>query len=277
MAEFRAALRLRDDMSLRASVIDDLSTYYHCSEAECIERSVHWGRYFDEEWAAAVSPEAFHRTTTSSSFSLLWYAYCQAEGYVWPGVVGIAESVLTAAPAAGEHLDFAAAVGVTSQLFARMGFRTTLADISTTMLDFARFRLERRGTAASFIDLNESALPVGAFDVITASDVLWLVPDFDATMRELYGALKPGGVLAANIAPGGASTAPWELQHDEMSLRRRLQAVGFEPVGRVTGVYRKVHAEGAMRSYRRVRDLMLLNQWRYAYRSARSKLRGLRR
>lgn len=277
MGEFRAALRLRDDLSLRASVIDDLSTYYHCSEAECIERSVHWGRYFDEEWDGAASPEAFHRTTTSSSFSLLWYAYCQAEGYVWPGVVSIAESVRSAGTAAGEHLDFAAAVGVTSQLFARIGFRTTLADISTSMLDFARFRLERRGTAASFIDLNEAALPVGAFDVITANDVLWLLPDFDATVRQLYDALKPEGLFVGNIAPGGAASARWELQHDEMSLRRRLQGVGFEPVGHGAGVYRKVQSGSALRSYRRVRDLLLLNEWRYAYRSARSKMRGLRR
>ncbi len=271
MAEFRAALRLRDGMSIRASVIDDLCTYYTCSEEECVDKSVHWGRYFDEEWDAAPSPEDFHRSTTSSSFSLLWYAYCQAEGYVWPGPVSMTELVLRTGMRSGAHLDFASAVGVTSQLFARIGFRTTLADISTSMLDFARFRLQRRGAAAAYIDLNEASLPPSAFDVITATDVLWLVSDFKATVAELHRALKPGGLLYANIAPSGAKSARWELQRDEMSLRRRLQNAGFEPIRHAPALYRKTTAGGPMHSYRRARDKVLLSNWRYVYRSLRRR------
>ena len=153
MTEFRSALSLRDGMTVRASVIDDLCTRYGCSEEACIDECVNWGRYFDAEWDAAPSPAEFHRTTRSSSFSLLWAAYCQSEGYSWPGRVATIESAQRAGHFSGDHLDFAAGVGTTSQLFARYGYRTTLADISTSMLEFARFRLERRGTAATYIDL----------------------------------------------------------------------------------------------------------------------------
>ena len=278
MRQYRAALCLRDGMSVRASVIDDLRTYYSCTEDECVERCVHWGRYFDAEWDAAPSVEEFHRGTTSSSFSLLWHAYLEAEGYVWAGTVATVDAVLTAGVHRGDHLDFGAAVGVTSQLFASAGFNTTLADISTTMLAFARYRLERRGMAASYLDLGKSELPVGAFDVISALDVLWLVPDFEATVRTLHDALRPGGVLCANINPGGRRESRWELQNDELALRRQLQRAGFEPITRrPVMVYRKVPRTGALHGVRSARDAVLLGPLRTIYRSARSQVEAVRR
>jgi 2-polyprenyl-3-methyl-5-hydroxy-6-metoxy-1,4-benzoquinol methylase len=57
---------------------------------------------------------------------------------------------------------------VTSQLFAKAGYETTLADVSTSLLDFARYRFSRRGEAARFTDLNDEKLETGRYDVITA-------------------------------------------------------------------------------------------------------------
>lgn len=273
--DFREALRLRSGMSVRASVIDDLCTYYGCDEAACIDECVNWGLYFDEEWNAAANAEAFHRTTRSSSFSLLWAAYCQAEGYMWPGPVGIAEIVQRAGVRSGEHLDFASGGGTTSQLFARLGYRTTLADISTSMLDFVRFRFERRGTGATFIDLNTDALPLEAYDVITAVDVLWVVSDPERTARALHAALKPNGVLYANINPSASREARWELHNDELALRRMLHKTGFEPARRLPDagtLYRKVMPSGPFRFYRECRDAILLSRLRTYYRRARDRV-----
>ncbi len=267
MSEFRAALRLREGMAVRASVIDDLCTHYGCTEAACIDQCVNWGRYFDAEWGAAASPADFHRSTRSSSFSLLWSAYCQSEAYMWPGCVGTVDAVEHAGHFAGDHLDFAAGVGTTSQLFARLGYRTTLADISTSMLEFARFRLERRGTDAAYIDLNTQQLPVGAYDVITATDVLWLIAEPVATFRALHAALKPNGVLVANINPSGSKEARWEIYHEDLPVRRQLQASGFEPLALThCDIYRTVSTSGPMHAYRVARDAMLLGPVREVYR-----------
>ena len=94
------------------------------------------------------------------AFDLLWFAYLQAEGYGLPTSVLALQAIGTRdhGPA---HLDFGSGAGVTSQVFARAGYETTLADISTSLLDFARFRLSRRGAIARFIDLNEEKLGTG--------------------------------------------------------------------------------------------------------------------
>ncbi len=86
----------------------------------------------------------FYRTTQSWAFDLLWFAYLQAEGYGLPSSVLALQAMATRAHGPA-HLDFGSGAGVTSQLFARAGYETTLADISTSLLDFARYRLKRRG------------------------------------------------------------------------------------------------------------------------------------
>jgi cyclopropane fatty-acyl-phospholipid synthase-like methyltransferase len=47
----------------------------------------------------------------------------------------------------------------------------TLADISSTLLDFSQWRLARCGLAATAINLKVAPLPSSAFDLITAMDV----------------------------------------------------------------------------------------------------------
>ena len=61
-------------------------------------------------------------------------------------------------PGSLRHLDFGSGVGVTVSSFNSSATKVTLADLSTTLLDFARFRFERRGEKATFIDLNETSL-----------------------------------------------------------------------------------------------------------------------
>jgi SAM-dependent methyltransferase len=270
-----AALRL-GELSARTSAIDDLCSFYGCSVADCVERCTDWGAYFDREWDAAPSPAEFHRTTESSSFSLLWAAYCQLTGYEPPSLMAATQVIGDVGKPAGRHLDFGAGVGVLSQLFMQMGYATTLADISSTMLEFARFRLERRGQNANYIDLNDATIGVGAYDVITAIDVLWLVPDPVETFEMLHAALRPDGILYANINPEPhRAEARWELHRDEMELRRRLHRAGFQPVRRLphTGTaYRRVPTQGVMSAYRHTRDAVLLSPLRDVYRRVRDRL-----
>ena len=258
MEAFRACLRLNNDTSLRASIIDDLVAYFKIDPVACVGLCIEWGVACQEEWAAASNPAEFHQTTKSSSFSLLWYAYLEATGCNFPVSVAVARLV---APrlTSNSHLDFGSGAGVTSQLFAQLGYETTLADIARVTLDFARFRLERRNQRAHFIDLNEQALPSAAYDVITAIDVLAHVPDFDATARMLHRALKPGGLLYANINVGEHTrSAPWHLYADQRPLRRKLQTAGFEPILRLDQrygeIYRRVDDRGALHALRAVRD-----------------------
>jgi SAM-dependent methyltransferase len=215
---------------------------------------------------------------------LLWYAYLQAAGFHYPVPVVIARALPPHLRAQSHlrHLDFGSGVGDAAQLFSRLGFHSVLADISTSLLSFARFRLERRGDRAEYLDLNDATLGKGEYDVITAIDTLVHVPDFVATATTLHRALKPGGYLYCNfdVRPVSAENA-WHLYADDLPLYWQLQRVGFEPVqnlDRRISCFRWVEPVGVAHFLRGVRDSVLLRgPLRPAYRSGRAKLASLTR
>lgn len=282
MGAFREALTLDGRDGIRAAVLDDLSTYFHLTEDECVRRCVDWEQWSVAEWQATERNTTeeitdFYRTLQSWSFDLLWHAYLQAEGHTYPVSVVVAHS-LPSGPLEKRHLDFGSGVGVTSQLFAGLGYETDLADISTPLLAFARYRLERRGAHAAYIDLNESGLAEGRYDVITAIDTLAHVPSVAATALLLHRALKPDGLLFTNfdVRPKAPENA-WHLYDDDLPLRWQLQRAGFEPFVNFDGViagYRRVEPRGSAHTARGLRDLLLLRSpLRPAYRRVRDALR----
>jgi SAM-dependent methyltransferase len=276
MEHFREALRL-DDADVRASVLDDLSAFYELPPDECLRRCLHWEDLSVTEWRASdrSSPEGlldFYRSLTSWSFDLAWYCYLQAEGYAVPTSVMVARFLRTVGRTGGRHLDFGSGVGATSQLFARLGYETALADISKPLLDFARFRLDRRGDAAAYLDLVSVELETEHYDVITALDTLAHVPDLAATARDLHRALRPGGWLFANfdVRPPSDENA-WHLYDDDLVLRWTVQRAGFEQRAVLDGItfcYQRVDPAGWRHHARGARDALVLRNpvQRYARR-----------
>jgi SAM-dependent methyltransferase len=301
MELFRDCLRLPGQHDIRAAILDDLSTFYHLSAAECIWRCTHWEELSTQEWHAkprnsATAIADFYHTTTSWSFDLLWYAYLQAQGYRFPVQACIARAIEQPGDAVehgavarttvpGEdshrHLDFGSGIGVTSQLFAALGYRSDLADISTTLLDFARYRLERRGQRVGYIDLNMRDLPDATYDVITAMDTLAHVVDLPTISASLHRALVPGGLLFTNfdVRPRTPENA-WHLYDNDLPLRFILRRAGFEPIRDVGGgmiAYRAVSATGIQHALRGARDLLLLRSpLRPAARRVRELVRMMR-
>ena len=265
MELFRACLRLPGAPDVRAAVLDDLSSYSGLPPEECVKRCRNWESWSVEEWLAADQPGVdrftnFYRTTELWAFDLMWYAYMQTEGYGYPTSV-VALRAMAARSNGRAHLDFGSGAGVTSQLFARAGYETTLADISTSLLDFARHRLSRRGEAARFIDLNEEKLETGRYDVITALDTLVHVPDLAAVVADLHGALRPGGWLVTNfdVRPPSLENA-LHLYEDDFDLRAVVRRAGFVPSGRFGQyvAYRRVDPSGATQRLRVLLDQLVL-------------------
>lgn len=154
MTRYRAALQISPDSDIRASVLNDLSTHFGLEPDECVRRCLEWEKWSVEEWQARPRETReglanFYQTTMSWSFDCLWYAYLQAEGHAYPVSVAVVESLPEAQPTM-RHLDFGSGVGVTSQLFQSIGYVVDLADISTSLLAFAKFRLDRRSVSARY-------------------------------------------------------------------------------------------------------------------------------
>ena len=284
MAIYRATLGLPGRRDVRAAIIDDLSTYHELDEDECVRRCLNWEAWSVEEWGSAdrstpAGLRDFYNSTTSWSFDLAWYAYLQAEGSTFPSTV-IACRALRPPALAPRCLDFGSGIGDTAQLLISLGYSVDLADISSPLLSFARWRLERRGQRADYIDLNETTLPADTYDAIIAKDVLTHVPDFSATVTQLHRALRPGGLLIATIdaRPMSAENA-WHLYDDELHLRRTLQDIGFEQVRTLDWplfTYRRVRPFGTAHLIRRARNAVFLGPPRRAYRRMRSAAYDLR-
>jgi SAM-dependent methyltransferase len=277
-AALRQALCAPGGSDVREGVVDDLCRHHDMDPATAVRAALDWEAWSVEEWRAADRSTTegitdFYRSVGSWGFDLLWYAYLQAEGLAPPTATLALRRCGPPSPGAA-HLDFGSGVGVTSQLFARAGYATTLADISATLLDFSRFRLERRGVAATYLDLTVDELPAQSYDVVTAIDTLAHVPDIAATAASLHASLRPGGLLVANldVRPPSAENS-WHLYGDDLPLRASLHAAGFAPAGRAghLPVYRRVERTPAGARRRQLVDRVVLTS------RARSSLRSLRR
>src|SRR5665213_1808360 len=213
-----------------------------------------------QKWAEAgrSTPDglrAFYSSVTNWVFGNISYHARQAEGRDGPSPalpIQVAEALKNLKP--GHHLDFGSGVGTASLLFNRCGWQITLADVSTPLLDFARWRLSRSNVPAEFIDLNRDTLEERRYELITAFNTMAHVPNVRQTISELRTALKPEGLLVFDIdarkpAPGNE----WFLYEHPYQVLRGIRALGFTRMPPI----------GAMQVYKRA-ELGHLGAWRVA-------------
>ena len=285
MAHFRTALADPVFGGMRETVLGELGAYWQRGPAEVLDRCLNWEDYSVEEWKGADrdTPEgllAFYQQCESWTYDLLWNDYLRAVGYSLPASVVAAHWLTRRAPV-GRHLDFGSGAGTTSQMFAGLGWQTSLGDVSMVLLDFARWRLDRHGTQASYLDLRQP-LPAAAFDAVTAVDTLFLVPDALASARELHAAMRPGGYLFADfdVRPPSEHNA-WHLYDQAHALRWALARAGFTEVDRVAGgitiCYRRDPITGLRRRWLLAAAWLRLGPPALGYRRQRARLIALAR
>lgn len=261
MRAFQGALVPPGERDMRAGVLGELSDYWKRDARETLNRCLHWEDYSLDEWQRAPRDDQsglfdFYQQCESWTYDLLWYDYVRACGQ------GLASSVLaaewlTSHVRPGRALDFGSGAGTTSLMFDQLGWRTAMADVSMPLLDFARWRAQRRDVSADYFDAREP-LPAGEFDVITAIDTFILVPDPGETAENLHRALRPGGYLFADfdVREPSAFNA-WHLYSEARGLRWTLWEAGFTQVGFVgtgwTRVYRRDNSESS--AHRRAKAL----------------------
>jgi mycofactocin glycosyltransferase len=127
-----------------------------------------------------------------------------------------------------DSLDFGSGVGSGGLLFSKHGFNITLADISSTLLDFCRRRLQARGIPATFIDLKTTKLPTSQYDFISAMDVFEHIAEPEKAVEPIANALRPGGILFGRFNAVPDEDHPSHVTYDFAPTFRRLAELGLE-------------------------------------------------
>jgi SAM-dependent methyltransferase len=225
------ALILPGTPTLRESLVSELGTYMSCADpAEIEARCAAAVAALKSEWKARVIPgrrdsiEQFYDESQNTIYELMWWHTLTEDASPLSYV-----TALHFARRCGSrrYLDFGAGVGSGSILFARHGFDVTLADISSTLLRFSAWRLDRRRLPATYVDLKTAELPGGAFDLVTAMDVFEHLVDPVGTVDRLAATLKAGGFLYTRIAAEADEDRPQHIVQDFGPTIEHLQALGF--------------------------------------------------
>lgn len=252
----------------RTSALNELALYFNMTPEQARDRCLHWEEDSIVEWEAASrdTPEGlldFYRTQKSWIFDTTWYQAQQYYEEMPAESVMIAERLSKMGVQPGQHLDFGAGPGGTSLFFHRLGWHVSLADISPTLQDFARWRLTRRGIEATYYDTSKEKLPQNAFDVITCCDVMVCVDNPRETLARLHSALKVGGYLFFNVdsRPRPSRETQWHLYRWAYPILRPVRSIGFAQLPKLEffHVYRKL----AQNSTARIAMVALYDRCRY--------------
>lgn len=222
------ALLLPGETDLVESGLRELAEYFGISRQEARRRCEEALAASKHEWEAAPrhTPEQikdFYRRTHSYVFEhVWWHATDIATNAANVEILKFAQS-----RGARDYLDFGSGVGANAILFARHGFAVTLADISTQMLEFARWRLALRGIRAELINLNERELPPNRFDFVTAVDVFEHLPRPEIELKQISRAAKEGGALVFNCRAGEDEDRPMHVLKTVAPVWQALRGCGF--------------------------------------------------
>ncbi len=239
-SEWRKALLQPGEQDLRTSLLREVARYYGMSDLAVVEQLCtgavaamrqEWEQQIDSSRRASI--EHFYQSATMVYDLMGWHSLRDDTGplgYVLGLEIAREQHVRTC-------LDFGSGVGSGALLFTQAGVRVTLADISTTLLDFAHWRFTTRGLSAHFINLQPDALADASFDMILAMDVFeHLVDPVDAIER-LWRALRPDGLFFGRIQVEDAGTHPQHIVRDFEPTFARMRELGLVEIWRDTWLW----------------------------------------
>lgn len=239
-ATWTRALLQSNETDLRTSLLREVAAYYRISDLSEVERRCtsavetmrdEWHEHIDPQQRASI--ESFYNSATYIYDLMGWHSLRDDNGplaYVLGLEIARQRSVK-------QCLDFGSGVGSGALLFDRAGIVMSLADISTTMLDFARWRFSQRQRTTHFYHLQQMELPSESFDMILAMDVFEHLTDPVATVENLHHVLRPGGLLFARIQVEDAGEHPQHIVRDFEPTFARMREIGLVETWRDTWLW----------------------------------------
>lgn len=123
-------------------------------------------------------------------------------------------------------LDYGSGIGADALAFAYAGFDITLADVSSPLLAFAKWRCERRGFAVRTVDLKRERLPPRRFDAVLCFDVLEHIHRPLRALDRIHRAMTNGALLFVHAPFGEDPDRPMHVVHTDV-VTPQMRSVGF--------------------------------------------------
>ncbi len=221
---------------LPASLVAELGAYFGHGEADDVRLQCSDAlARVKGEWQQAVdrkdrqSVERFYNDSRAMIYELVWWHTLCEDTSPLAYVTALRFATLHGCR---RYLDFGAGVGSGGIVFARNGFDVSLADISSPMLEFSRWRFDTRDLRAEFVDLKEQGLPAGTFDMVAAMDVFEHLVDPVRAVDDLWLAMRSGGYLFGRFHSELDEDRPHHIVQDFGPTLDRLEKLGFVEVWR---------------------------------------------
>jgi ubiquinone/menaquinone biosynthesis C-methylase UbiE len=150
-----------------------------------------------------------------------WTALVRAGYDVWRDLVNTPAFIAMLPSVDGAlGLDLGCGEGANTRSVARLGAKMTGVDIAQTFIERAVEEERREPLGISYLVASAQALPFAdeAFDFVTAFMSLMDIPDYEAALREVQRALRPGGFFQFSILHPCFFTAARELIRDERGV-----------------------------------------------------------
>lgn len=231
--------------TLEQSLAEEVADYFGKTVDEVVDYWYYSTRRLEEDWdrqnpQTAEEITQYYNTNTNYIYELsLWHTL-----HMNLGLIENVRSLQKALEFPGrKYLDFGGGTGSNIVLFSNHGFDCTIADISSTLLAFAKWRFAHRGIQARVIDTKMEPLPDNEFDFVTAVEVLEHVPNPVETMHTIVKATKPGGIIVAWLPFFEDELRPMHIVTDITIADRFTSELGLQEIWRDEGMliryYRK--------------------------------------
>lgn len=214
--------------NLRSELTRELSEYCASPVPDIEARLADATVRFTEEWRSRVTDPSDERAVTSfyneSATELFDLAQWHAEDSIHCRTLVCAE--IASQRSGRTCLDYGSGIGSDALAFAAAGFDVTLADVSSPLLAFARWRCERRGFSVKTIDLKREPLPSRRFDAVLCFDVLEHIHRPLRTLDRIHDAMTPGGLLFVHAPFGKDPERPMHVVHTDV-VTPKMRSIGF--------------------------------------------------
>lgn len=125
------------------------------------------------------------------------------------------------------YLDYGSGIGSLSIMFGRSEFSVSVADISSYLLSFVKFRLSLRCIPFSSYYLKEADLPENTYSFVTVYDVLEHCYDPIKVMHNIWRSMKSGGICFCYVAFGLTRDNPTHIVPDNSCIPKIID-LGFK-------------------------------------------------